>query len=300
MAASNPTPRVDSWTIPSTNGVRIAAKSWVVGTSAKRHLLFTHGTGLTKECLEPMIERFLAHVSSFSGTITAIDTRFHGSSAGGTLSVDGNWWLASMDVHLVGRAIIARYGQGDLIGVGHSMGACLLLMAQHLGATFSKLFLIEPIVIPGEPRFDPNVDFALMARKRRRDFPSSEAAIENFRQKGIFKTWDAEALRAYVLSAFQAAPTEQAPAGVALRLVPEDEGTMFALAGSTGLLTLLSPLPVPVLLVAGEQSSWWRQVVAGPLEQKLGVTVELLPSLSHSAPFEQPARLAERLATFLA
>ena len=81
------------------------------------------------------------------------------------------------------------------------MGGSSLLMAAHRDPSqFARLVLFEPIARPPE---EPPVDasawpIVLGARRRKRQFPSFQAAFENFRRKPPLSAMTAEALRGYV------------------------------------------------------------------------------------------------------
>jgi pimeloyl-ACP methyl ester carboxylesterase len=93
---------------------------------------------------------------------------------------------------------------------GHSMGATVSMeLAAARPDLVQGLVLIDPVIVP--PRHIPMLavarTFGLAGRlipisqaaaRRRMEFPSREAAVENYVGKGPFRTWPREWIEAYV------------------------------------------------------------------------------------------------------
>jgi len=97
-------PRPRESLIPSIQKMTLSALTWEIGPlrapsppNSIKHLIFMHGIGLAGT-LVPMIEDFIVQTQgSFYGTITSVDTRFHGKSSQGPDVKDTNWWLMGID-----------------------------------------------------------------------------------------------------------------------------------------------------------------------------------------------------------
>ncbi len=93
---------------------------------------------------------------------------------------------------------------------GHSMGATVsMALAAARPDLVQGLVLIDPVVVP--PRLVPVLTvaralgfggrilpIAQVAARRRMEFPSKEAAVDNYVGKGPFRTWKREWIEAYV------------------------------------------------------------------------------------------------------
>lgn len=147
MIAEHQIVRLNEEKVLSSNGVRIAIKTWEVNltvssTTTRQHVLITHGLGLCKEVMQPIIEEFLLMNKFFSGTIALMDSRYHGESDAGVTGEE-DWWPMAIDVILLVQYLCKKYEASSIIGLGHSMGGCLLTMAAHSGAKLEKAHFIS-------------------------------------------------------------------------------------------------------------------------------------------------------------
>lgn len=174
------------------------------------------------------------------------------------------------------------------IGVGHSMGATALLMAQAADpGRFSSLVLIEPIVFPPpyERSKSPMSDVAL---KRRRSFESRAEALENFGSK--LAGWHPEALAGYVECGFKGnGPIE-------LACAPEFEADVYRGSTAHDTWDRLEEIEVPVVLMYGAESD----TIDGDMARQQAARfpragLELVPGAGHFLPMERPRLVAERV-----
>ena len=111
-------------------------------------LAFAHAAGFCRGTWAPVIEDL-----HYDGSTVAWDHRAHGGSAVPSLPID--WWDTARDT----LAVLAD-SRPPIVGVGHSLGAASLLMAEILSpGTFAAIVAIEPIVFP--PPYGPNDDHPL-------------------------------------------------------------------------------------------------------------------------------------------
>lgn len=177
------------------------------------------------------------------------------------------------------------------IGVGHSMGAAALAVAQMADPDrFRALILIEPIVFPGPFRREGRAEMAERAAKRKPVFDSRRAAAENFRGRGAFANWVEEAFDGY-LECGLIGDDE-----VTLACSPEVEADIYRAWRDHDTWDHLGSIEVPVLLMAGELSDTitpdFAREQAGQFPR---AELEIVPDTGHFLPMERPDVVAERV-----
>jgi pimeloyl-ACP methyl ester carboxylesterase len=134
------------------------------------------------------------------------------------------------------------------------------------------------------------------ARRRRSTFPSLRAAYDNFAAKPPLATLHPEALRAYVRYGFAASD-----GGVRLKCRGEEEAEMYRMSSVHATFQRLAEIDCPVVVAHGSRSASpaaaFAEPVAGALRRG---RVEGFPELGHFGPLEDPARVGEAIARFLA
>jgi pimeloyl-ACP methyl ester carboxylesterase len=267
-------------TVASTSGVQLSLHD--LGGNGPRTLLIGHGTGFHGRAYAPLV----GHLRGFHAW--APDLRGHGDStppAGGHFAWEG---LAD-DFE---AAVEAITGGAPLYAFGHSMGAAVALLVEaRRPGTFRAIYGYEPIVpTPDRPPPAPERQSVWIegTRKRRRDFPSLEEAIENFASKAPFSGWTRDSLRAYVEHGFHRLD------GGALRIKmdPEDEARMYQMTPNP-VWDHLPAVRCPVVVAGGRPAadapSAWTTRIA---EQLPHARVETYDDLTHMGPFEAPERIA--------
>lgn len=176
------------------------------------------------------------------------------------------------------------------IGVGHSMGAAALVMAQLADpGRFRFLLLIEPIIFPGPYRREEH-QLGVVAAKRKENFPSREAARENFATRGAFSGWHPEAIAGYVSCGL----TGDDP--VRLACDPEIEAEVYRGSREHSTWERLGEVQVPALVLCGEESDTISPDLAHAQAANMGSAgVELVPGTGHFLPMEHPELVAERV-----
>lgn len=262
--------------------MQIAVERWPGAPGVTTAL--AHATGFCRGVWAPVIAALRDR--GREGGIVAWDHRAHGDSTNPPLPID--WWDTAHDA----RAVLSEVA-APIVGVGHSMGAVSLLMAEILApGTFAAIVAIEPIVFP--PPFGPadHHPLAQGARRRRLSFPSRQAALENFANKPVFAAWDPQALAAYVNCGLVPAGDEWV-----LACPPEYEAAFFVAAGVHGAWERLGEVRVPVRVVAGRNSDSHPAEFAAEQAARLGNgTLEIVDGSGHFLPMEQPGRVADIIA----
>jgi pimeloyl-ACP methyl ester carboxylesterase len=164
--------------------------------------LYAHATGFHAHCWSPI-------AAALPGLHNVgYDARGHGDTPIGTdwpVPDAVDWNVYGDDAAVVARSLSV---DGQVLGVGHSMGGAALLMAAIASPElFCGLVLYEPIVMPpgGVPGSGPNGQsnfLAMGARKRRSAFASYEAAFANYAAKPPMNVFTPASLEAYVRFGF--------------------------------------------------------------------------------------------------
>lgn len=247
-----------------------------------------HATGFCGAVLEPLARGLR------DAWAVAPDLRGHGTNQ---IPADGDldWTNWADDALAAVDRLRAMDGapQGPVCGFGHSGGGAALILAERKRpGTFRALLLYEPVVFPpgaldGRLRDNPLSD---VARQRRPDFPSRDAAYRNFASKRPMNAFDPEVLHAYIDEGFQARPD----GSVTLRCRPENEARMYQMAGVSGAWDALERVRCPVVVARGavtnDEPSHFADAVADALPDG---TLEVFEHLGHFGPLEAPQEVAD-------
>ena len=260
------------------NGVELATREWP-GTGSPG-LLLAHATGFCKEVWTPVVEELRLVGNALP--VVAFDQRSHGESSRSALPID--WWDLADDALAIIESV-----DGPCIGVGHSLGAAALLMAEiRRPGTLDLIVAIEPIVFPPPYGSGDNHPLAVSARRRRARFPSPEEARANFANKELFAGWDDRALDGYISGGLRPVADEWE-----LACLPDHEASFYAGTGTHQAWDRLGELRVPVLLVVGSASdSHTPPYVEALASQIPDVETTVLAGAGHLLPMEEPVRLA--------
>jgi pimeloyl-ACP methyl ester carboxylesterase len=271
--------------VSSTDGVQVAVHDF--GGDGPP-VVFSHATGLLGMLYQP-----LAHeLGGYHGF--AIDYRGHGDA---TAPANGRFdWNGMRDDAL---AVLDALDLRDLYGFGHSMGGAVLLMTELVRpGTFRALALYEPIVFPPDrPQMDGPAPIVVGARRRRPEFPSRDAAYENFSNKPPLNVLAPEVLRLYVDHGFK-----DTPAGtVRLKCEPESEARTFEANMSFDTYSHLPDVTCPVLVMAEPPQDLTPSMSAEETAARLPRgRYHRFDQLDHFGPLEDPAAVAAVVADFFA
>ena len=286
-ACPNPTetPRVierDGFTAP--DGRDIALWRWP-HTPGRPTLHWAHATGFHGRLYQPLLDELARDCN-----VLAWDMRGHGASAGAadmatfrgweTYYQDLTAWLQSLDE--------------PVWLAGHSIGATTSIMAAARRPEMVRgLILAEPVIMDRWQgwqlwlakllRQSYRFSLAAGAARRRREFDSHAAALDNFRGRGGFKTWPGAWLAAYVQHGLV-----QSGNRVRLACPPEWESATFA-------HTEHNPWPgirrlqCPVIVLAADRASTFSHRARQRLRTVLPMAeVSALSGTTHFLPMEQP------------
>ena len=263
-----------------------------VSIAVERHgdtdcdLFAAHANGFCKETLHPLVDAVTARVPGIRPWL--IDLRGHGESDRG----EPPYGMPQFGDDVL--AVMATTSSTP-VGLGHSSGGTAVAIAQLADPTlFSALVLVEPIFLP-PPHERMDHPLARIAERRRRSFPSRDAARERF-ASGPFFTWTDEAIDAYVDHGFEDVDGEWA-----LRCAPEVEADVYREGANHDAWDRLGDIDIPVTIVVGERSD--THVGLG-LEALIGQfsdpMLEIIPGAGHFSPMERPDAVAGVVAEVLA
>ncbi|WP_286236902.1 alpha/beta fold hydrolase [Neptuniibacter halophilus] len=190
---------------------------------------------------------------------------------------------------------IEQRGQSPIVGMGHSAGAVVTLIAAALRPDlFSQVILLDPVLFSRRKRYllrlikkmglIDRITPAGRAEKRRAVFTDRQQAATYFRGKRLFKTFHPNCFADYIRYGLR--DTDQ---GVELSIAPEIEADIFRnvlLSAPRCLKTVRG------CVIYGEHSDlfsrsdrqWWRRNF--PDIQLVGIEG------GHLFPFEQPVETA--------
>ena len=241
---------------------------------------------------------YFAHASSFCAGVWApvidglegvdcVTWDFAGHGLGPDLALPVDW-------RRFGEQVLDETEPGG-IGVGHSMGAAAMTMAQLADPDrFRFLLLIEPMIFPG-PYGRQDRQISEVALRRKNSFESREAARENFASKDAFAGWDEAALDGYV----ECGLVGEGP--VELACDREVEADIYRASHAHDTWERLGEVEIPVLLLAGENTDstppeFARQQTA----QFPKAGLEIVPDAGHFLPMERPVLVANRVRRLIA
>lgn len=254
-------------------------------------IVFAHATGFHGRAWLPVASRLTPQYRC-----VAFDARGHGNS-GKAPGGNYDWNGLSLDV----LAVMDELRLERPLAVGHSCGGAVLLLAEEAEpGTFSSLFCYEPVVPPLDeadrirPEWPGNGNpMADVARRRKEVFPSRQAAYANYRSKPPFSHFVREAVHAYVEWGFEDLPD----GSIRLRCRAEDEARTYEMALHHEAFLHLHRVACPVTLACGGPTSHFGPEAIGAMAERVPrARTEILPTLGHFGPMEDPDEIAESIA----
>jgi pimeloyl-ACP methyl ester carboxylesterase len=198
-------------------------------------------------------------------------------------------------------------GAQNVIGVGHSLGAMVTLVAAlRRPELFKALVLIEPVLFRRRllttvtvarrlgllKRLHPLIPTAL---KRRRLFASADEMFSRYRKARIFSRIDDRGLHAYVDSLAQPRPDGQ----VELAISPEWEARIYE-QGPFNIWSQLKNLQPPLMLIRGAETDTLAAEAVEKLHRTLpNAVIHNLPNTGHLVPLEKPDEVSGLILKFL-
>jgi len=241
---------------------------------------------------------YFAHATSFCGSVWSpvisglddvdcVTWDFAGHGSGPTLELPADW-------RTFGEQVLEETAPGG-IGVGHSMGATAMIMAQLADPDrFRFLVLIEPTVFPG-PHDRQENSLSVSTLRRKSSFESREAAKDYFASRDAFFNWAPSAVNAYVECGLVG------EGSVELACDPEIEADIYRASNAHDTWERLGELEIPVLVLAGENSDPIPPEFAREQTARFRrAGLEIVPGAGHFLPMEKPDLVADRIQRLVA
>jgi pimeloyl-ACP methyl ester carboxylesterase len=279
-------------TFVEANGLRLHYLRWREG-GERGPIILNHATGFLAALWQPIAERLAA--AGYEAI--AYDARGHGDSDKPEPTEENYHWQRFVDDL---DAFLTKLDLRDIPFVGHSMGGSSgLYLAGTEPGIFPRIAVIEPIVIPGsfQPDEERREAMAAGARRRRTSFANREELIDQYRSRSTFQRLAEESLRLYAGHGTFESENET----IRLKCPAEVEGDIFSHSGSLNIWDVLPQIHVPVLVMAGEHTESFLDMVAeGVAQRVLNGRFLKLPGAGHLAPMERPDLVANEILAFLA
>jgi len=264
----------------------------------EKRLLFCHAAGFCAEVWRPVIVE-LASLARRAGkpppACKPIDLPGHGTAAHEAPALPITSWDPFRD------AVLRAAEGAPTIGVGHSLGASALVLAELARpGTFDGLLLYEPIIFPPwiPPGRHEKNPLSAGAARRRRSFASADEAREYFLGKPLFASFDARTLEGYTEGGLRPA----ADGALELCCDRDFEADIYR-SDLSGIWARLPSVRCPVRVFCGGASRHMDAFGPGGSTTELyrqmaqqfgegGAPFDVFDGLAHFGPLESPARFA--------
>lgn len=251
-------------------------------------VVFSHANGFNARTYRSILAPLASDLR-----ILTIDLRGHGATTLPTGIEGRQGWLEFRDDLL---ALLAVVCEAPVVLAGHSMGGTAsLLAAAAQPDRVRALALFDPVVFPVEAQqagVTAESPLVAGALRRRSTFPSRAAALEAYRGRGAFRTWDTAQLEDYVAAGFRETPEGE----VTLACAPAWEASNFR-THNYDPWAAFRDSRCPIRILRAEEASTFRLEGHEAELASLGdrVAVETLPGTTHFLPMERPERVRETL-----
>lgn len=256
-------------------------------------VFLVHATGFHGRCWDAIADRIGAQRS------IAVDLRGHGRSSKPEPPIA--WRQFGLDVAVLVREI----GLRQAIAVGHSMGGhSLALAASLVPEAFSRLILLDPVIMVEEAYRGPIAE-PHFARRRRNRWSSWIEMYESYRGRAPFNLWHEQVLRDYCEFGVLPAPGGD---GVVLACPPEIEGSIYeqSCARDANIYPEVSRVAAPVIIVRSPVPFVLEPVMAmsgsptaPDLAARFAHAEDIVVRHSHFIPMEAPELVTAQILSAL-
>jgi len=273
------------------NGVELQVYEWPGDGPT---VFLAHATGFHARCWDQVV----AHLPEVR--CIAVDMRGHGLSS--KPPPPYLWRYFGEDVAALGIEL----GFESVVAAGHSKGGYAITLAAALRpGLFSKLLLIDPVILPRSAYAAPRGEGEHFAARRRNEWPSPEAMFERFKERAPFNGWNSEVLWDYCRYGLIRNPGGE---GFVLACPPWAEAATYAGSAGGDIYDEIEAIEIPVrVLRARERTA--EQIMAdmsgSPTAPDLASHFRhgedrYLPQYSHFMPMEDPAFIAGQIRELIA
>lgn len=214
-------------------------------------------------------------------------------------------WKSLVD-QVIDSIVQQSHGR-KVIGLGHSLGSVLTLMAAYRRPElFSQVIMLDPPFIIGKasfafhlaklfkPKLVDQITPAGLSARRRDRWESREQAAELLRPKGFYQYFDEDCFQAYIDHALTNDPQNN---GVMLTIPKHAEVKIFRTTPSMWWLPMPKP-KVPVDLVVGQNSVFLKQKLPQVAQKKLDIPFSVVDG-GHMFPLEHPLDTVEKIRSLI-
>ena len=260
---------------------------------------FLHATGFNAESYRELYASLDPALDVY-----AMDARGHGfSKAPANPQKLRSWTPFRRDLEALAETLPA-----PLVLGGHSMGATVSMeLAARRPDLVRGVVLVDPVIVPPKHVVTASVarffgksgrliPISRLAAKRRMEFASKEAAVENFVGKGPFRTWPREWIEAYVDGG-----TVPCDGGVRLSCDRAWESRTFAVA-TTNPYRALCKVRCPLTLITRDSDGppFSRASREAFMKCQPGTRLIVLEDATHFLAMEQPEIVREEIERMVA
>jgi len=172
-------------------GINLSLLDWG-GPSGAPLVLLVHANGACAAAWDPIALELRAR-----HRVVAYDLRGHGNSDKPEPTPEAYAWDAFADDMV---AACRSLGGVDLC-VAHSFsGSCALMAAERAPGSFSRLVMIDPVLLPHDPEAAERV---VQATMKKRPLPSRNLAIPTLRKSALYRRWGEDSLERFIDFGFE-------------------------------------------------------------------------------------------------
>lgn len=289
---------------PAEPGSEITIAGWDFGGSGPPALLH-HANGFCGATWGLVAGPLTAHYHVY-----AIDARGHGDSDNIQVPAGARWSYFVSDLVEVAEQLRQEHGATRIAyGIGSSLGGVITAAAEAARpGLFGRIAMLDPPIhatpdllryfglpVPEEDSGERKSTLVEMTRRRKRNWPSRDAARAAWETKAMFASMRPEAFELYL----QEGLGDQPDGTVELKCHPDVEAHIFATAGELDPREFAPRVRVPALLVRATGGHFRRDFFEALITLfPQGTLLEL--EAGHLLPMEAPELTIRTLLAFAA
>lgn len=217
--------------------------------------------------------------------------------------VDEGWQQLTQQVIDNVKSELAKRGQQQLIGLGHSLGAlCTLQACYREPQLFSQAVILDPPLMHGRyamlvhwakrnsPKLLDKLTPAGLSSRRRDVWSSREDAQASLRPKAFYQNFDERCFADFMQYGFESLPTGE----VTLAIPKAVEVAVFRTNPSLYWLKPTYPPAMPVTQLVGADSIFYQRGFPQAVKEQMGVDFEVHVG-GHMFPLEYPESTVKQI-----
>lgn len=202
-----------------------------------------------------------------------------------------------------------QFPQQTVIGLGHSFGSLLTLMAAYKKPQlFSQVIIMDPPFVIGSKAFlfealqklgsksIEKLTPAAVTLKRRDHWESVEHATQALRPNRIFKDFDEQCFADFVACGLK---IDQKRSGVTLTIPKHTEAQIFRTVPAWWWRTPRKAPDLPIHVVTAKNSHFYKQGLPQGMKKTYGINYSVVEG-GHMFPLEQPEQTAQFVQSLIA